>query len=282
MNFSRMIIFAAAVLCGAVAAYSEDASGEDLFSKYIADSAGFHAYSRVGTGYISTSGNISETRPVAIECVSGEVKIGDYGEIGGYVWTISKLHGKRDATQRRPFYEFEMGVWYRNLWEIAEEWSVDTMVCPLWDTCAGIRTSKHVTQELMVNQSLENPYLTPYYGFLHSYAPDHWFRTRIGVRRSFRIFDNLTLTPAVETVYSDPRRYRLRYGERPDVFIEGFSTLISVVTLKWKFTDNWNVHFIVKQYDLLGGDARKAIRARTEYYQRTDYAIFTVGVGCDF
>jgi hypothetical protein len=281
MNVPRARFLAATVFCGVFSVSAGDESG-DPFSRYVAENAGFHAYSRVGNGYISTSGNISDTEPVAIECISGEVKIGDCGEIGGYVWTISKLHGKCDDTQRRAFYEFETGVWYRYPWEMAEGWTVDTKICPIWDTCPGIKTSEHVVQEFMVNQSLENRYLTPYYSFLLGYAPDHWFRTRIGVRKTFEIYENVTLTPYIETVYSDARRYRLKYGDRPDSFWEGFSSLISVVTLRWNFTENWNVHLIVKQYDLVDRNARRAISARREYYQKTDHTLFTLGVGCDF
>ena len=84
MNVPRASFLAATVFCGVFSVSAGDESG-DPFSRYVAENAGFHAYSRVGNGYISTSGNISDSEPVAIECISGEVKIGDCGEIGGYV-----------------------------------------------------------------------------------------------------------------------------------------------------------------------------------------------------
>ena len=272
-------LLAAAVAAAAARAYTLD---DDMLFGMVPDDMGFKAYSEIGSGYISSSGNISDTRPVAIECVSGDAGLGDYGEIGGYVWTISKLHGKRDATHRRAFYEFEMGVWYGYDWRIADGWGVDSKIMPMWDVEPGVKRSKHVTQELQVVQSLENPYLTPYYSLLYCYAPNHWFRVRMGVRRSFKLMEGVSLAPGAETVYSDARRYETRYGHEPESRLDGFSSLISYVTLKWDFAENWNVYFRIKQYDLVGSNARAAVRRNGAYYSRTDYTIYTVGVGCSF
>lgn len=278
-NVKSLVLFAAAAASTAARAYMLD---NDLLFKAMPDNLNFRAYSEIGSGYISSSGNISDTRPVAIECVNGDAGLGDYGEVGGYVWTISKLHGKRDATHRRAFYEFEMGVWYAYEWIISEGWGVDSKIMPMWDVEPGVRRSNHVTQELQAVQSLENPYLTPYYSLLYCYAPDHWFRVRLGVRRSFRLPGGVSLAPGIETVYSDARRYERRYGHEPDSRLDGFSSLISYVTLKWDFAENWNVYFRIKQYDLVGSNARAAVRRNSAYYSKTDYTICTVGVGCSF
>jgi hypothetical protein len=43
-----------------------------------------------------------------------------------------------------------------------------------------------------------------------------------------------------------------------------------------------NSNFRIKQYDLVGSNARAAVRRNSAYYSKTDYMICTVGVGCSF
>lgn len=276
----RFVLFLAAITAANLS-FAYSLKGDSLFGA-IPENLSLRAYSEVGSGYISTSGNISDTRPVAIECVSGDLKLEDYGKIGGYVWTISKLHGKRDDTYRRAFYEFEMGVWYAYDWVISQNCSIDSTFTPIWDITPGVKSANHVTQELQVTQSLENPFLQPYYSLLYGYAPDHWFRIRMGVRKNFQLFNGVSILPGVETIYSDNRRYEKRYGREPESRLEGFSSIISYVTIKWDFADNWNIYFRIKQYDLIGRNARAALRSDSAYYSKTDYAIYTLGIGCNF
>ena len=77
----------------------------------------------------------------------------------------------------------------------------------LWNPQIGYRhdTNRYWGEHL--GMSLKNPYVIPYWNALAMQQPNPRTRIRMGFRRTFSICEALAVTPSVETVWADVRRY---------------------------------------------------------------------------
>ena len=92
----------------------------------------------------------------------------------------------------------------------------------------------------------------------------------IGLSLFFTVIMMVAMPPVIRWLGLDP--------------ILGGAVYCSIVGLKLekRFADRWRIYAKVRQFDTLGRQARRAEKRKTEYYARTDIAIFTVGVAVDF
>ena len=278
--FRDMAVFLlASVACARLAADDVAKEGEEVLKK-----AAFSVGAEVSSGYLASSGAVCDTRPVSSQEVDWKFDLGRYGWIDGYGWTISALHGRQHAVHREPFNEFEGALHYGYDLALAEEVSLSSFAGMLWNPQMGYpRTTNRYWGEHF-GMSLRTPFATPYWSALALQQPSPRTRTRIGIRRSFAVLESVSVTPSVETVWGDVRRYRTRYGEEPrHRFLHGaFMSVTTGVKAEWRMTERLCVYAKARQFDVVDGQARRLVKDKTRYYDRRDLALFALGVTYDF
>ncbi len=238
------------------------------------------------SAYLSSSGTLCDTRPTSLQNLDWALRFGDYGRLYGYGCFLSMLHDKQHEMHRPAFNEFEGGLFYGYDWKLSEDFTFFNGAGGVWNPLFGYRDEYRDTLwEYRYFQSLENPYLTPYWDILGLLSPKpSWARIRMGVRRKFALLDSLSLTPSFETVWGDCDRFFARYGENPNhEFLGGaFITTTAGLLLEWRATERFSIWLRIRQFDTVNRQARRREREKTSYWAKTDRAIFTVGCGYDF
>ena len=235
--------------------------------------------------YLSSSGTLCDTRPISMQNLDWRYSMGEAGYLWGYGCFLGTLHNRQRELHRAAFNEFEGGVFYGYDYEVSENVQFVNSFGGVWNPLFGYHNGNRDTLwEWRYFQSLENPYITPFWDALGLIDPDQWVRIRFGVRHTFELTDSLFLTPCLEGVWGTARRFYARYGERPnDDFLEGaFVTSTAGIKLEWRINELWSIWFKVRQFDTLNHQARRLERRKTSYWAKPDYTIFTLGMGLHF
>ena len=215
----------------------------------------------------NTSGGTGETRPMLTQLISGTYRLGEWGRVGGYVWTRSALTGQKDKYRRRAFDCFEYGITYSYTWNFAEDFGVYTFLDHLWSAAPGWYEHDHALHGIIIEQALNNPWVTPYYKFLGAYYPSHWKTLKIGLRQPFDVLcDGLVVTPYAEIIGGDSRRYTSKYGDDP------FNTYCSIgpfasefgAIITYKISEFLSTRLRLRNWNLINRSARKHEKARDE------------------
>ena len=237
------------------------------------------------TAYLSSSGTLCDTRPTSLQNLDWAFHLGDYGRLYGYGAFLSMLHDKQHEMHRPAFNEFEGGVFYGYDWRLSDEVKFFNGAGGVWNPLFGYRNGYDDTLwEFRYFQSLENPYLTPYWDTLTLIEPGQWTRLRFGVRRDFALCESVTLSAWVDGVWGCKRRFAARYGDEPEHrFMDGaiYSSMVGL-QLSWHFAENWCIYAKVRQFDTLNHQARRAEKRKSSYYARRDVTIGTIGVAYEF
>lgn len=264
----------------AMGAIEEGMEEEDNLLK-THDSHTFHGglICEVASSYLASSGSLCDTRPVTSQELDFMWEFGDYGWIDGYAWGISSLHDSQKDTHREIFHEFESSIRYGYEWKIVQQVSLRSSLGPLWNPQIGYPDDHNNYWGPIINQSLENPYVTPYYNLLWLLEPAKRGRARIGIRRSFDIVEDVSLKIFAETVWSDHRRYTAKYGAAPErAFLNGaFSTERVGLQLRWMLSDSLSAYVQVQQFKVFGDQARSAVKKSSAYYAKTDWVLGSIG-----
>ena len=282
----RLILVAAAVAAGSGLA----ALPADEVEAMVSHEAGGRVFegriwTEFETAYLSTSGTLCDTRPTSLQNLDWTVHLGDYGKLYGYGAFLSMLHDRQHELHRPAFNEFEGGAFYGYDWRLSEDVTLFNGAGGVWNPLFGYRNGYDDTLwEFRYFQSLENPYLTPYWDTLTLIEPGQWTRLRFGVRRDFELTETLTLSAWVDGVWGCRRRFKARYGNEPyHTFLGGaFCTSVVGAQLSWRFAESWTVYAKVRQFDTLNRQARRAEKRKSEYWARRDIAIGTIGVAYEF
>ena len=238
----------------------------------------------VASAYLASSGALCDTRPVTAQELDWLVDLERFGWLDGYGWVISALHDGQHRLHRELFNEFEGAVHYGYSVQTSERTNLKNQFGFLWNPQIGYPNDNGNYWGIHHIHSYDNPYLTPYCNALWMMQPRMMGRIRIGVRHSFQLTDSLSATPSIETVWSDNRRYIAKYGEQPDhAFLGGgFATERFDLTLRWNFTESLAMYAQFRQFMVLGGQTRRVVRARSEYYAKTDLIVGIVGIEYSF
>ena len=237
------------------------------------------------SAYLSSSGTLCDTRPTALQNLDWAVHFGDYGKLYGYGCFLSMMHDRQHELHRPAFNEFEGGAFYGYDWKITDDVTFFNGAGGVWNPLFGYRNGYDDTLwEFRYFQSLQNPYLTPYWDTLTLIEPGQWTRLRFGVRRDFALTDSLKFSAWIDGVWGDNRRYEARYGDRPEYQFFGGAFCTSTVGLQltWRFAERWLVYAKICQFDTLDRRGRRAEKKKTDYWARRDIAIVTLGIACDF
>ncbi|MGN0847509.1 MAG: hypothetical protein ACI4RA_09030 [Kiritimatiellia bacterium] len=217
---------------------------------------------------------------------------GDFGKLGIWHWNVSSLSGRRDAYHRRPLNEMDYGLFWTYTWDFGQYsdawkgWGLTTDFIKDWITLEGYthpyreaKTNASIN-EWRIEQSLNNPYATPFCLLRRSSHPTDWFYARIGIRRKFTLTDALAFTPEFFTENGNEWLFERRYGAQPggDRYRAGLMTLNLILELSWKVSEMTTVYANVQQFDVVHDDARAAIKARKTANSRRDLTIGTLGL----
>jgi len=243
-------------------------------------------WTEVESAYLSSSGTLCDTKPVSLQNLDLDLSLSDWGHLWGYGCFLSALHDEQHELHRPAFNEFEGGVFYGYDWKINDTFTFSQSAGGIWNPLFGYRNGNDITLwEYRYFQSLENPYVTPFWDILGLISPTpSWARIRLGLRRAFHLTDTLVLTPAFETVWADRDRFRARYGELPENrFLGGaFATTTVTLKLEWFFAESWSCWVKIRQFDTVDPQARRLEEEKTDYWAKPDCTIYTVGLGRRF
>ena len=238
----------------------------------------------IDSAYLASGGTLCDTMPVSTQELDGLWDLGEYGWIDGYGWIVSSLHDQQRDAHRSLFYEFEGSIRYGYSWEVSKELSVRTQAGWLWNPQIGFPDDNGNYNGPIAVQSLENPYVVPYYNALWLIQPKSRGRVRLGLRRKFDLAEDWTFTPSIETVWSDSNRFVAKYGEEPrQAFLGGgFATERLDLKFRWQVWEDLAVYAQFQQFTVLGAQPRRAIRKSSTYYAKTDWIIGIIGIEYTF
>jgi hypothetical protein len=244
----------------------------------------FKLKTEVASGYLSSGGTLGDTWPITTQCLYWLYDLGEYGALSGYGWTISSLHDKQHDNHREAFNQLETALYYGYDWKINETFTLSTKGGALWNPLFGYEDAHNCSWGVHYVQSLDNRYLTPYINWLCMLRPTIRERARIGVSKSFKPLDDVKLTPFVETVWMDSRRYQSRYGGIPqDRFLGGaFATITTGVEVKWDYSESLTFFSRLRQYDVINSQSRRAVKSKSDYYAKNDWPVFGIGFELKF
>ena len=165
------------------------------------------------------------------------------------------------------------------------EFALDSKAGGYWNPPAGYRGTPMDYWGICARQSLENPYVVPYWSGLWLFGPKMRGRIRFGLRKPFRLHEKFTVTPSVEGVWVDRRRFRAKYGgalEDDDLFGGAFTAITTSIRAEWKFMPDWTLFVSVHQFDMINDQARESVKDSHGYWQKTDWLIVRAGVSYEF
>jgi len=244
------------------------------------------AYADVESSYWAR-GAIVDKNPFSAQCVDASVDLNPFGTIGAYAWSVSSMSKSgQSATRRNAYNEVDYGAYYAYTLELADGWGLGNFVGPKWVTLPGYRPHAHTINEWNVSQALENPYVTPYYLLRYAYHGQKWAYWDVGLRRSWEVYERLTLLVAAFGEFGDARQFAAQYG--PNVhsatgdYSAGLMALNLMVRLDYAMTDWFGLFAFFHQFDVVDGDARETLDRSSAPEAKKDWPMFGVGVAMTF
>jgi len=228
----------------------------------------FEVTPEVRSTYVSL-GKILEDRPMQVTNVRAGWDTGDFGRFGVRNWDVSSLTDRRHDVHRHALYHMEFGPTWQYDWEVADKWTLRTDLTRSWTLYRGFRDSSgdKTFHWWQIDQSLENPYLVPFYRIRRAYRTNDYLYFKLGVRRRFTLWRALYATPSVFVEGGNSHNYRRVFGTNThgdDWGEGGVSSFSARLELGWTFTPACGTFAYVEQYAVTGGDAR-ATNADSSY-----------------
>jgi hypothetical protein len=221
------------------------------------------------SSYISL-GKLLEDRPMMVVGSRVGFDAGGFGRFGVRNWEVSSLTDRRSDVHRHALYHSEFGPTWQYGMEIAEKWRLMSDLTRSWTIYRGFKgpndSSNGTYHWWQVDQSLENPYLVPFWRFRKAIRVSKYFYYKAGVRRKFRLWENVALTPSVFAEGGSSKCVERILGKNPD----GEKWTCRPATVSFRLELNWSVSewmslfAYAEQYMVVGGEERSAI-GRSSY-----------------
>jgi len=233
---------------------------------------------------------IVENRPVETVLARINYDTGPFGRVGFWHWHVSSLTDQRQDVHRRAFNEMDYGVNWLYTYAFSDDCRLVTDVLYDWITLQGYkpayrdRKSDATIVETRLEQALENPWITPFYRLRRAYHPNDWFYARTGVRHSFQLPWDLTLTPSWFLEYGNENHFQNRYGAAEDggKYRSGLQASVFNLALAWCATKSLSFFVAVEQFDVLHDEARDTIKAGSNTSSRRDLTMAQAGLRVSF
>ena len=287
----RNVLLRAAAAALFVSAASAASAADDAASATNAAAAerrwiAVSAFADIQTAYLAR-GKVVDARPFSAQFIDGELLLGDFGRIGGHAWSVTSLSGSgQGAAKRYAYNEVDYNIHYTYGWQVADGWTLENRVARQWVTLPGYHGDAKTICEWHAAQSLQNPYLTPYWLLRHACQPEQWNYWDVGVKRSFGLMDDLTLTVDAFGEFGDARHFLSQYGAKPGSpdsrYHGGLQALNLVLRLDYRLTEYLGVYAFVWQFDIVADDARDAVKASGAPESKRDITVGGVGLALNF
>jgi len=245
-----------------------------------------HAYADVESAYVCR-GYIWDTRPYSAQFADVEADFGAFGRVDAFVWTMSAMSGSGHAARmsRYAYAEIDYHLRYSFDLDLAENWRLRNSVSRQWVTNPGY-CGGHTLFDWQAMQALQNPWITPYWRLRAIRKPIEETYWAVGVKRDFRLLDDLTLTVDFFGDLGDRRHFENLYGPKPSNpdghYRGGLQALNLVFRLDWRLTENLGLFAFVGQFCLVSDDARDAAKASPAPESRRDLTYCGIGAALDF
>ena len=232
-------------------------------------------------------GKIVEDRPMQTTLVRAGYDTGRFGRIGLYNFDVSSLTDRRADIHRHSLYHTEYGIFGDYDWKLADGWTLRNDLMLAITLYRGFENdaSNGDYGWIQFVQSLENPYVVPYYRMRRYGLDADYFYFRIGIRRKFRFLDDFYVTPEVYVDGGNSRNYRRVFGENVnggDWGVGGVSSITFRLEAGWE-VDDWMTLFVfVEQYEVTGGGARDTNAASSNPCDHNDWTHGGVGLRMRF
>lgn len=246
----------------------------------------FHAFADVETAYICR-GYVWDTRPFSAQYASGEIDMGAFGRLDGYVWTMSAMSSKGHSTSMRNAYnEVDYGIRYAYDIEFTEDWKLTSGAARQWVTNPGVRHGGHSLIDWQAFQALHNPFVTPYWKLRYIQRPYNASYWCLGLKRSFGLTEKLEFTVDFFGDFGDSRHFKRLFGPKPgheeSNYHGGIHALNLVLRLDYALTEYLGIYAFVGQFSLVSQDARDAVGASTAKEAKRDLTYGGIGIKFDF
>lgn len=283
------MLFAAACAVALVAenvCAGEELDGGTSLVANVREWVAFSAFAEIQSAYLAR-GMVVDSHPFSAQFIDGEVKLGKFGQVGGHAWSVSSLSGTGQGVRRRNAYnEVDYNLHYAYDLGLAEEWTLGNRIARQWVTLPGYHGKASTFCEWHAAQELRNPWVTPYWLLRHACRPSPWNYWDVGMKRSFGILDDLSLTVDFFGELGDAHHFAAQYGPKPGEggsrYHGGLQALNLVLRLDYKLTDNLGVYAFVWQFDIISEDAREAVKASSAPESKRDLTVFGAGLALNF
>ena len=216
----------------------------------------------------------------------------DLGYLGVGVWSNTDLTGKRHASYRRAFNEWDPNIhWGKTFWFDDENtWGLDYRATVVWYYYPHGHHQMHggktdTTMDFNHSLALVNPYIVPFVDFVHEYHENNADLIQFGVKRAFEPVEKLTITPSATFVYRD---HRYNWCFPTAGFTEfhngGIATMKLQLDANYQLTDNIGLFAKVAYCSIIDRDLRDAAEhgSGADYSQYKDFAWGGFGVAFNF
>lgn len=233
-------------------------------------------------------GNLVNSEPTMQGYFEGNLNIPfDLGYLGAGLWNNSDLTGKRHASYRRAFNEFDYNIHYGKYFSFTDDgsWGLDfrTQMVWYWYPHSKRRPYTNTTFGWNFYFTLKNPYVCPFFNVVHEYV-NKGTLLEFGLKRDCVFFDDvpLTITPSI-TFTSRDENYNWCYPTRG--FTEfpkgyGIATMKIGIDAVYMFTDNFGVFAKVAYCSLIDDELRDIAdrSSGADYSKYKDFAWGGVGL----
>ena len=245
----------------------------------------FEATPEVRSTYQSL-GKIVEDRPMQVTNIRFGYDAGAFGRFGIRNWDISSLTDRRHDVHRHVLYHTEFGPAWQYDIDIADGWRLKSDLTRSWTLYRGFdnRSSDKTYHWYQLDQSLENPYLVPFWRVRKCFRGNDYLYVKAGVRRKFALWEDFYVTPSVFAEGGSSRNNRRVLGPKRGGgdWREGVSSVSLRLELGWRISEHFTAFAFVEQYEVVGGDERRMTRASSCRCAHNDWTFGGIGVRMKF
>ncbi len=245
----------------------------------------FEATPEVRSTYQSL-GKIVEDRPMQITNIRFGYDAGAFGRFGVRNWDVSSLSDRRHDAHRHALYHTEFGPTWQYDLRFCDGWLLASDLTRSWTLYRGFddKASNKTYHWWQLDQSLENPYLVPFYRLRRCFRGNDYLYFKAGVRRRFPLPCGLYVTPSVFAEGGSSRNNKRVLGGKPDGgrWGSGVSSVSLRLEFGWRISEWLTAFAYVEQYEVVGGEARRANKESSYTCAHNDWTHGGVGLRLRF
>ena len=241
----------------------------------------FEATPEVRSTYQSL-GKIVEDRPMQITLIRAGVDAGEFGRFSVRNWDVSSLTDRRRDVHRHALYHIECGLTWQYDVDIADGWRIKNDLTRSWTIYRGFSadSGNRTYHWYQLDQSVENPYLVPFWRVRKCFRGNDYLYFRAGVRRKFVFADDFYVLPSVFADGGSSRNQKRVFGPKRGGgdWREGASAVSLRLEFGWRISECLTAFAFVEQYEVVGDDERRTNRASSYRCAHNDWTHCGVGL----